>query len=78
MGDRIAIVLICMILGALVVGWTTGKTGSERLYSCRDACYQAKSRAYQSCRQIPPVDREARESCFRKADAALKRCLNRC
>jgi hypothetical protein len=45
---------------------------------CRDACYEAKSVAYQRCRSISPANRAARRACFRKADAELQRCLKAC
>lgn len=45
---------------------------------CQDACYQAKSKAYQQCRAIPPADRSARVACFKKADITLKSCLAQC
>jgi hypothetical protein len=46
--------------------------------SCQESCYQAKSTAYQHCRSIPPSNRAARLKCFKEADQALKRCLNKC
>jgi hypothetical protein len=46
--------------------------------SCREACYQQKSAAYQRCRDIPPAKRGERNRCFQQADAALKRCLSAC
>lgn len=45
---------------------------------CQDGCHKQKSRAYQQCRTVPPTDRAARGACFRKADAALQRCLKSC
>jgi len=46
--------------------------------TCHEKCYDGKSRAYQRCRAIPPTDRAQRTECFRKADAALERCLAAC
>lgn len=46
--------------------------------SCAEACYQQKSTAYQRCRGIPPAKRPERNRCFREADRALQRCLQRC
>jgi hypothetical protein len=46
--------------------------------TCKDACYKAKSAAYQQCRQISPNDRAARVACFKKADADLRACLASC
>lgn len=46
--------------------------------TCSAACYAAKSEAYQRCRSIPAGQRPARTSCFRRADAALARCLRQC
>jgi hypothetical protein len=45
---------------------------------CTRLCYDAKSAAYQICQQIPPEQRDQRNSCFRAADQALSTCLGRC
>lgn len=70
----------------MVVAWVVAGGASAlgnapkvgRYGPCQSACFAQKSQAYQRCRAIPPRDREARESCFRRADAALERCLAGC
>ena len=46
--------------------------------ACQKACFAEKSRAYAGCRALPPGDQKARAACFKRADAALRRCLARC
>jgi hypothetical protein len=75
------------VLGLIAVAWFAGvahgHTAAPPAYprddgTCSNICFVRKSRAYQRCRAIPPRDRQARERCFRGADAALERCLAAC
>lgn len=71
---RWLLVLLLLASAAPVLGQTPSRDSS----GCRQACYDQKSRAYQSCRAVPPRDREARVRCFHDADLALRRCLQAC
>lgn len=55
-----------------------GTTEEDKQQSCQLACYDAKSKAYDACRAIPPDDRQRRIACFQKADADLRDCLGKC
>ena len=74
--QMVTIVLVTLAL-AVLVGWTPADSPAPA-NPCQDACYQAKSTAYQKCRAIPPADRETRSRCFRDADGALRQCLAGC
>ena len=81
MGELMTALASVLVLGAtlLLGGWSGTETRSRPTDGgCERACYETKSKAYQACRRIPPTDREARERCFREADAALQRCLRNC
>jgi len=44
-------------------------------------CYDAKSKAYRECMEIPVSDednRKARQNCFLMADADFEQCLRTC
>lgn len=70
-------VLLTLVL-VLAVGGRAGAEAVMPAADCSAACYAAKSEAYQRCRSIPAHQRPARTSCFRRADAALARCLRQC
>ena len=71
------------LLLALSLSVGAGSTGpllaaSSAQSTCKEACYQSKSMAYQQCRSIPPSQRAERVRCFKEADLALQRCLRSC
>lgn len=70
--EKLFIGMALMVLLVLAYG------GQAWAGQCTDACYKAKSVAYQQCRAISPGERKARSSCFNKADLAFKRCLKSC
>jgi len=55
-----------------------GATEQEQGQDCQLACFDAKSKAYTACRDIPVADRQGRIACFEKADLALKDCRGKC
>lgn len=72
-------VCVALMLGLLLAAGAEATADLARpAADCSAACYAAKSEAYQRCRSIPAHQRPARTSCFRRADAALARCLRKC
>jgi hypothetical protein len=55
-----------------------GATEQDQVQKCQLACYDAKSKAYDDCRAIPPAERKTRIACFQGADAQLRDCLGKC
>ena len=46
--------------------------------NCELSCYEAKSNAYQACQKLPLDKRSEKVACFKKADAGLSSCINKC